>query len=401
MSGYDLSSSTSSLTSSSSAIQRGGNGNGNGNGSPAASPAKIDRSISQYEVMYNTAVQAFVRRDHGKAQETLGKLLDMLSKERAQIKTGTLTLTPQSPWWDLAVSPATAQPASGTTPTTALDEWTIRALKLLISSLASLYSDPSPLSSSSRLTALPEAISALLSPTPADRLLTYLHAQCVTHAIPPPLLNADGSRQAYNPASSLLPPALLSTLLLAALKIPGEASVKWAHGLAEDWIAGLPDSFFGAISPSGGLASRQRQGQGQSGAGAGTDVVRQNKVDSAREGYIKVVELFVGEVLVREGEWEMARAFLEGESVIGSKRKEVCGAALSKASLMQNNWIQSKGVRWTRVTSKVSEGRRQLTRSCCCSLNPPRGDQGVSEVCVLIHFRTCTNTSAQPSAQNK
>jgi hypothetical protein len=53
------------------------------------------------------------------------------------------------------------------------------------------------------------------------------------------------------------------------------------------------------------------------------DQVELQKLEAAREGYIKVVELFVGEILVREGEWEMARAFLEGESVIGSKRKEV------------------------------------------------------------------------------
>ena len=48
-----------------------------------------------------------------------------------------------------------------------------------------------------------------------------------------------------------------------------------------------------------------------------------HQVEVAREGYLKVVELFVGEVLAREGEWEMARGFLDGETVMSSKRKEV------------------------------------------------------------------------------
>ncbi len=39
-----------------------------------------------------------------------------------------------------------------------------------------------------------------------------------------------------------------------------------------------------------------------------------------------MVELFVGEVLAREGEFEMARAFLDGEIVMSSKRKEVSSA---------------------------------------------------------------------------
>lgn len=38
---------------------------------------------------------------------------------------------------------------------------------------------------------------------------------------------------------------------------------------------------------------------------------------------MKVVELFVGEILSREEEWEMARGFLEGEVVMSSKKKEV------------------------------------------------------------------------------
>lgn len=302
-SGYDLSSSTSSLASSSGSSV-----------SPVPSPAKnqMDRSISQYEVLYNTAVQSFVRRDHAKAHATLSKLLDLLAKERVQ--SGSTT---QTAWWDLSPSPDTLESSHPVTPlpsSTSIDEWTIRSLKLLISSLASLYADPSP----SRRSTLPDTISSLLPPTPADRILTHLHAQCVTHAVPPPPAGPDGSRLPYNPASSLLPPALLSTLLLAALKIPGETSVEWAHRLAEDWIGALPEAFFGAIASP---ARRQGQGQGNTG-GAQSGQMELQKLEAAREGYIKVVELFVGEILVREGEWEMARAFLEGESVIGSKRKE-------------------------------------------------------------------------------
>jgi hypothetical protein len=102
--------------------------------------------------------------------------------------------------------------------------------------------------------------------------------------------------------------------LLASLKLkPAASALDFAHQLAEDWIARLPDNFVAAISqPTGRKLSPEEKKQ----------------VESAREGYLKVVELFVGEVLAREGEWEMARAFLEGEVVMGSKRKEVSQPAV-------------------------------------------------------------------------
>jgi hypothetical protein len=74
------------------------------------------------------------------------------------------------------------------------------------------------------------------------------------------------------------------------------------------------------------------------------DQVGLQRLEAAREGYIKVVELFVGEILVREGEWEMARAFLEGESVSGSKRKEVCHTARYRRGAVLASACSDQGV---------------------------------------------------------
>jgi len=99
---------------------------------------------------------------------------------------------------------------------------------------------------------------------------------------------------------------------LASLKLrPEEDALSFAHKLGEDWLAGLPDSFVFA------LVSRRDGVRGTEGEEA------QRRREGAKEGYLRVVELFVGEVLGREGEWGMARGLLEGEVVMGSKRKEV------------------------------------------------------------------------------
>ncbi len=221
-----------------------------------------------YEVLYNTAVQAFVRRDHAKTQASLEKLLALTRK---------LPRDPE-PWYDLTSSP------NGET--AAAEEWVTKTLKLAISANASLYSDP------------PKAFQAmphLLPPAPPTMMLEYIRDLCA---------------KTYGQA--LLPPQLVSTFLLAALKLrPADAALGFAHQLAEDWLTALPDKFVLAIAqpPPGGNS-------------AAASAARK-RTDAAREGYLKVVELFVGEVLGREGEWEMARGLLEGEMVMGSKKKEV------------------------------------------------------------------------------
>ncbi|CAK9786130.1 hypothetical protein CC85DRAFT_326667 [Cutaneotrichosporon oleaginosum] len=222
-----------------------------------------------YEVLYNTAVQAFVRRDHAKTQASLEKLLALTRKLPRD----------SAAWHDLAAAAPNGE-------TAAAEEWVTKTLKLAISANASLYSDP------------PKAFQAmphLLPPAPPTMMLEYIRDLCT---------------KTYGQA--LLPPQLVSTVLLAALKLrPAEPALAFAHQLAEDWLTALPDKFVLAIA-------QPHQGGNSAAASAA-----RKRTDAAREGYLKVVELFVGEVLGREGEWEMARGLLEGEMVMGSKKKEV------------------------------------------------------------------------------
>lgn len=245
--------------------------------SPSPSPSSSrSASSSALEILYNTAVQAFVRRDHGKAISTLHKLLDLLAAKPG----------PSGVWYDLLTPAAVGDEKE-------IREWREKVLKLYISSTVSLYSDPKPTPPSE----LGEDIPRLLPPAAPDVLLSHLQRTCTAHSFP-----ADAT-------PPILPPSLISTLLLAALKLqPAGPALDFAHRLAEDWISALPDELLERISSKDG---------------AGGDAGERKRTEGAREGYLKVTELFVGEVLVREGEWEMARAFLEGEGVMGSKRKEV------------------------------------------------------------------------------
>lgn len=233
----------------------------NRQGAPASSsPALPD----QYEVLYNSAVQSFVRRDHVKTQATLARLLAL---------TRSLPRDTQ-PWYDLTPSTDANAAAHKTS-----DEWVTKTLKLAMSANASMYSDPPRKN---------DQMQHLLPPAPPTAMLEHIRDLCVsTYGAP------------------LLPPQLVSTFLLAALKLrPSEPALTFAHNLAENWLADLPDEFILGIASESRGANRKR-------------------VEVAREGYLKVVELFVGEVLGREGEWEMARGLLEGDMVMGSKKKEV------------------------------------------------------------------------------
>jgi len=98
---------------------------------------------------------------------------------------------------------------------------------------------------------------------------------------------------------------LVSTLILAALKLhPAEDALGYVHRVTEEWLSNLPDGFME------GIARR-------------SPATAEKRVEAGREGYLKVLELFTGEVLAREGEWEMARGILDGDTLLGSKRKEV------------------------------------------------------------------------------
>lgn len=255
-------------------------------GSKAAGPARMAEAPTA-EVLYNTAVQAFVRRDHVKTQATLARLL-------AQLKP--TTDSSAAPWYDLDTTDRTQVPLGGGE---AGEELLVKTLKLVISANTSLYTDPPQ-----HTTGLPAEITPLLPPTPPEQLLAYTQGQLSPFC------------------SDLLPPALLSTLLLASLKLkPASEALDYAHQVAEDWFTALPDAFILEIAP----AAPTRKATPSVGSAA-SSAERKKQVESAREGYLKVVELFVGEVLAREGEFEMARAFLDGEIVMSSKRKEVSSA---------------------------------------------------------------------------
>ena len=235
---------------------------------PSSSPSRPVEA--QFEVLYNTAVQSFVRRDHSNAQASLARLLKLLKTQRRSRNTT---------WYDLR----------DCTKEDDVEGWLIKTLKLFVSSHASLYTDPP-----STRTTLSVELRALLPPSSPDVLLAYVHKVCADAYFLP--LDVD----------KLLPPPLLSTLLLAALKL----SLPYAHRLVEEWLSQLPDSFFLDIPPHVDGILKQKPEE-------------KKRVEAAREGYLKVVELFVGEVLAREGEWEMARGLLEGEMAMGTKRKEV------------------------------------------------------------------------------
>lgn len=229
-------------------------------------------------------MQAFVRRDHIKSISTLHKLLDSLSTQPG----------PSSNWYDLHSNPVIGQEKD-------TEGWREKVLKLYISSTVSLYSDPKATSIASNAEGLGEDIPRLLPPAAPDVLLSHLQRTCENHSLP----------SSYSTEPRILAPSLISTLLLASLKLqPPLPALDFAHRLAEEWLGAVPDSLLQEIS------------RGGSGGGSGK-AEEKKRVESVREGYLKVVELFVGEVLVREGEWEMGRAFLEGEGVMGSKRKEV------------------------------------------------------------------------------
>ncbi|KIR33659.1 hypothetical protein I307_02224 [Cryptococcus deuterogattii 99/473] len=137
----------------------------------------------------------------------------------------------------------------------------------------------------------------MLPPKPPKEVLSYLQHRCVS------------AYYSKGATAHLLPPQLVSTLILASLKLsPQRPALDFAHSMTESWIASLPDSLILSISPSSSYRPK--------------DPIERKQVESAREGYLKVVELFVGEILSREEEWGMARGFLEGEVVMSSKKKE-------------------------------------------------------------------------------
>lgn len=238
--------------------------------SSASSPSRPQETT--LEIAYNTAVQSFVRRDHIKTQASISRLLQLLDTLPRGV----------GRWYDLE------NPKEGDAEG---DEWRIKILKLVISANASLFADP-PLANMDSLD--PEIIATL----------------------PPhsPILTLERTRRLCTETlkmneTDLLPPPIVSTLLLASLKLqPPSTALDFAHRLTEQWLSNLPDELMRTLSLTAKASSQPPQVK--------------KRIESTREGYLKVIELFVGEVLVREGEFGMARSLLDGEEIMSSKRKE-------------------------------------------------------------------------------
>ncbi|WVF71759.1 hypothetical protein IAT40_006567 [Kwoniella sp. CBS 6097] len=302
----------------------------NGRSAEGSSSKTSPAAETQLEVLYNTAVQSFVRRDHLKTQATLSRLLNTLGRNQGGPS------NQRSYWYELEEGEAggiIGEDDNGHGRVReSREEWLIKSLKLLISSTISLYTDP-PSNPAVVKSQLPDGLSEVIphssftsESTSPEKLLAFLHHRCRDYLYywsrASDTSPQNGDHEGFNEAKArLLPPQILSTLILASLKLrPASPALDCTHRVCEEWFANLPDSFILSISPL--QQKKQLNGHARSGEKSKDHVLYQRKVESAREGYLKVVELFVGEVLSREGEWEMARGFLDGEVVMPSKRKE-------------------------------------------------------------------------------
>ncbi len=250
------------------------------------------KTQGQFEETYQAAVQSFVRRDHGRTQPHLQRLLHQCEPS--------LHHAASTIWYDLSQNEISARPTED-------EERIIKTLKLVISSYTSLYSDPP--SDRSHFT---PTVRALLPPSPPDILLKHVLSICQQTS-----------------GSDILPPSIVASFLLSSITLrPSGPSLRFAHNLVEQWLTDLPDSFILAISS---IASRVSS----PGTNGITSISAEGKkrIESAREGYLKVVELFVGEILAREGEYEMGRGLLDGDMIMSSKRKEVCNMIITLVML--------------------------------------------------------------------
>lgn len=151
-------------------------------------------------------------------------------------------------------------------------------------------------------------------------------------------------------AASPWPPSLIRTLLLAALKldasspqtrrsissrsgrrIDSSAGVE-ARRVVEDWLAQLDDDVFVYWVNSAGGNRRSSKStvaapsRDLAASTSSTDsAVTQGapaELDRFRKDYLAVIELYLLEILPRQGDWDLANEFLREEAVLGAKGKE-------------------------------------------------------------------------------
>jgi hypothetical protein len=180
-----------------------------------------------------------------------------------------------------------------------------------------------------------------------------------------------------------LPPSLLLTFLLACLKISSssdpntrssstqttsrgeESAIPFARKLFEDWLAVLPDESLYALaqarpmrtprksvprtapldtstsSLASSVSSPNTGNESSSSPSASMVMVDTPSEDDSdrslllqfKKDYLRLVEVYVLEVLPRQDDWDIASDFIMGDFVMGAKRKEVRPGVLFHADV--------------------------------------------------------------------
>jgi hypothetical protein len=212
------------------------------------------------EALYQEATQAFLTCDYVTTHEALNKLLAMIPP----------AMGTRAPWFEASRTTNAAEWNN--------EKWTSKIIKLAITSSAALCKAKPP------------------SQKAVEKLLDTSPPITATWALQRGLELCQSQYDAVDRLDNI-PATMMVTLLMNALKL-GPEGVSRAKTIVEDWLAQLPQAAFDAFQVRTGP-------------------------EGAREDYLRVVDLYVGEILAREEEWEMASIFLETEPIMSSKRKEV------------------------------------------------------------------------------
>jgi hypothetical protein len=185
-----------------------------------------------------------------------------------------------------------------------------------------------------------------------------------------------GNPENTAPRVLALPPSLLLTFLLACLKISSsdtsgrspapqsssrdeESAIPFARKLFEDWLAILPDEALYALAQARPMRTPRKSASARtapqapletsvSSVASGASSINNGNQSSAspsssmvlvdtpseddqdrslllqfKKDYLRLIEVYVLEVLPRQGDWDIASDFIIGDFVMGAKRREV------------------------------------------------------------------------------
>ncbi len=334
---------------------------------------------------YALVTRHLILREYAAACTSLAQLLADVPRASPA-----LAPSPRSDQVDLAAS-------GSSTNVDCIDGQTLRALKLAVTVYTSVFAGlrdgarrgSTGLGGSGRNEAVERLPSELrdvvVGPAAGIRpLFAYIVRQCIGVLAPPsPSQPSSPSRSGYTASSSssssppaplpldtlfhetplaALPPALLVTLVLAALKLapplgaPLAAStpsthdaVATARDVVEAWLAQVPDGIVlrwtrgGAGAGAGPEAGAVDMSASHASLGStpGSSSSDSDPASAARQGalgvqppasapradhradYLKLIELYVLELLPRQGDWDAAADWVRSDGVIGAKRREV------------------------------------------------------------------------------